>query len=537
VLVLIEGWSSFFPERVAPWRTNLASSLRAQLEGRVLPGYLATQRWAAPVGIAVGHVPAARGAGAAGATLEDWCVPQPDLERWLVGIFEVRSGAQAGHYFVPLTIALEDADEARYRRLLPAALARVRQHAATGVLADAAADEDFCRTVIDAIGAGRELDTRLGRMRCTPTSAFGELRAAHPGELSLGPAGPQGANTTVRIGDAFFLKIFRRLHADGSPAVDLARYLTEVAHFPNSPPLAGMIEYQRGDETPCALALLEGFVSNQGDGWDYTVNHLVRFLEERVTQPARPADAHGLYPALVRTLAKRTAQLHAVLAAATEPTLAPEPITAADLEAWRRVAHAALTAALKMLTDHTAQLAAGAAASAATVLARRGALLRSVAVRRSGVPRGLKIRCHGDFHLRQVLLRRNDFVITDVGAAGQSVAAQRRRCSPLADVASMLRSFAYARRMALQQCSLISANDRDRWEPQLDAWEQQTRNAFLDAYDESASGSGLYESLTQVMPLLRLFELETACADLQRALLNRPDWVGVPLRTLAGLSG
>src|SRR5690242_17421211 len=286
VLVLIEGWSSFFPERVAPWRTNLASSLRAQLEGRVLPGFLATQRWAAPVGIAVGQVPAARGAGAAGATLEDWCLPQPDLERWLVGIFEVRSGAQAGHYFVPLTIALEDADEARYRRLLPAALARVRQHAATGVLADAAADEDFCRTVIDAIGSGRELDTRLGRMRCTPTSAFGELRATHPGELSLGPAGPQGANTTLRIGDAFFLKIFRRLHADGSPAVDLARYLTEVAHFPNSPPLAGMIEYQRGHETPCTLALLEGFVSNQGDGWDYAVNHLVRFLEERVTQPA-----------------------------------------------------------------------------------------------------------------------------------------------------------------------------------------------------------------------------------------------------------
>ncbi|HET7757150.1 MAG TPA: hypothetical protein VFK87_07830, partial [Steroidobacteraceae bacterium] len=531
------GWGSFFPERVAPWRTNLASALRAQLEGRVLPGYLATQRWAAPAGVAVGQVPAARGAGAVGATLEDWCLPQPDLERWLVAIFEVRSGAQAGHYFVPLTIALEDADEARYRRLLPAALARVRQHAATGVLADAAADEDFCRMVIDAIGAGRELGTRLGRMRCAPTSAFGELHAAHPGELSLGPAGHQGANTSVRIGDAFFLKIFRRLHASSSPAVDLARYLTEVAHFPNSPPLAGMIEYQRGDEAPCTLALLEGFVSNQGDGWDYTVNHLVRFLEERVTQPARPADAHGLYLALVRTLATRTAQLHSVLAAATEPALAPEPITAADLEAWRRLAHAALGAALKMLAEHSAQLAPAAAANAATVLARRAALLRSVAVRRGAVPRGLKIRCHGDFHLRQVLLRRNDFVITDVGAAGQSVAGQRRRCSPLADVASMLRSFAYARRMALQQCSLISANDRDRWEPQLDAWEQQTRTAFLDAYDESAGDSGLYESLAQVMPLLRLFELEAACADLQRALIGRPDWVGVPLRILAALSG
>ncbi|HKF97246.1 MAG TPA: maltose alpha-D-glucosyltransferase, partial [Steroidobacteraceae bacterium] len=268
VLVLIEGWSSFFPERVAPWRTNLASALRAQLEGRVLPGYLATQRWAAPVGLVAGTAPGARGAGAAGAVLDDWCLPQPDLARWLLASFEVQSGAQAGRYFVPLTIALEDADEARYRRLLPAALARVRQHAATGVLADATADEDFCRMVIDAIGAGRELTSQHGRVRCTPTSAFGELRAAHPGELSLGPVGPQGANSsTVRIGDAFFLKLFRRLPAGGpagSPAVDLARYLTEVAHFPNTPPLAGIIEYQRGTAEPYTLAMLQGFVHNQG---------------------------------------------------------------------------------------------------------------------------------------------------------------------------------------------------------------------------------------------------------------------------------
>jgi len=103
------------------------------------------------------------------------------------------------------------------------------------------------------------------------------------------------------------------------------------------------------------------------------------------------------------------------------------------------------------------------------------------------------------------------------------------------DVASMLRSFAYARRMALQQCSLISASERERWEPQLDAWEQQTRSAFLSAYDEAARASGLYASLTEVTPLLRLFELEVACADLQRFLPVRPDWAGVPLRALAAL--
>jgi maltose alpha-D-glucosyltransferase/alpha-amylase len=190
---------------------------------------------------------------------------------------------------VPLTIALEDADEARYRRLLPAALARVRQHASTGVLADAAADEDFCRLVIESIGGGRELATQLGRVRCTPTSAFAELRAAHPGDLPLVPAGVQGTNTTVRIGDGFFLKIVRRVQPGNDAGIDVARYLTEVAHFPNSVPLAGFIEYQRAEHASSTLALLQAFVSNQGDGWDYTINHLVRFLEERVAQPAAPA--------------------------------------------------------------------------------------------------------------------------------------------------------------------------------------------------------------------------------------------------------
>jgi maltose alpha-D-glucosyltransferase / alpha-amylase len=536
VLVLIEGWSSFFAERVAPWRANLVSALRAQLEGRVVPGFLATQRWAAPAGVALGQAPAARGAGLGGATLTDWCLPQPDLERWLVAIFEIRSGAQAGEYFLPLTIALEDSDEGRHRRLLPAAIARVRQHAATGVLADAAADEDFCRVVIDAIGAGRELPTRLGRMRCTPSSAFAALRAAHPGEMPLVPAGVHGANTTVRLGDAFFLKIFRRLHSGGNAGVDIARYLTEVAHFPNTVPFAGLIEYQRGADTPGALVMLEAFVSNQGDGWDYTVNYLVRSLEERVTQPAAHADTHGLYLALVRTLATRTAQLHGVLAAALDPALAPEPITAADLDSWQRSARAAVTATLTMLEEHTAQLGPAAATLAATLLSRRDRLLHGAAAHERAVPSGLKIRCHGNYHLRQVLLRRNDFVITDVGAAGQSVAAQRRRCSPLADVGSMLRSFAYARRMALQQCSLISANERERWEPVLDAWEQHTRSVFLSAYDEVARASGLYASLTEVTPLLRLFELEGACADLQRELLGRHDWAGVPLRVLAALA-
>ena len=539
MLVLIEGWRSFFPERVAPWRAELAKSLRAQLEGRVVPGFLATQRWAAPAGAPArgAGAPAARGAGASGAALVDWVLPEAN-HRWLAAIFEVKSGAQAGQYVVPLALAFEDTDEARYRKLLPSALARVRQHAATGILADAAQDEDFCRAIIEAIGAQSEFPMHHGSMRCGPTSAFARLHAAQGAGQPVVSAGAQGGNTTVRVGDGFFLKFCRRLRPGVNPGVQIGRYLTEVARFPHSVPLAGCVEYHRSDGAVSTLALLQAFVTNQGDGWDYTVNYLVRFLEERVTHAPLPADAHGLYLALVRTLATRTAQLHAALAAATQdPELAPEPLTAADVNAQRAETRSALNAALEVLAKRAHELPPGGAADASEALARRAALLRSLGKEVARAPKALKIRCHGDYHLRQVLLKRNDFVITDFeGSPQQSAEELTERKLPFTDVAGMLRSFGYARHRALEQCLMTAPAERDAWERQLDDWERQTREVFISTYDELARDSGLYQSFEDTRPLLRLLELERACLDLQQELTSRPEWAEVPLRTLAAQS-
>ena len=537
VMVLVQGWSSFFPEHVAPWRQALASALRAQLEGRVVSGFLAAQRWAAPAGVALPGPAAARAARLSGVTLADCVMPQRDLDRWLLAIFEVAGGALSGQYFVPLAIAFEDGEEARWRKLQPAALARVRQQAAVGVLADAGADEDFCRSLIEAIAASQVWPTRHGELRCQPTSAFAALRGMQAADPVVAPPGAQGGNTTVRVGE-LFLKICRRLRPGINPGVEIGRYLTEVAHFPNCAPLAGFIEYRRGDGATCTLALLQAFVTNQGDGWDYTVNHLVRFLEERVTRVTPPADAHGLHLALMKTLATRTAQLHGALAAgSSDPAFAPEPISAEDLSAWHRATRAAATATLQMLAERAADLPGAAASHAATVLEQRAALLRSIGTAVHTAPRGVRTRCHGDYHLGQVLLKRNDFIITDFeGAPDRSVAERRGKHSPLTDVASMLRSFAYARQMALQQCPLISAPERDKWEPQLEEWEQQARRVFLASYDESACASGLYASFEEMAPLLRLFELDTALADLRHELVNRVEWAEVPLRRLAALA-
>jgi maltose alpha-D-glucosyltransferase/alpha-amylase len=355
--------------------------------------------------------------------------------------------------------------------------------------------------------------------------------------LTVTPGPGQSSNTTVRVGDQFFLKVYRKLQPGVNPELEIGRYLTEVAHFPNIVPVAGAVEYTAKDGTVMTLALLQAFVMNQGDGWDYTVNYLVRFLEDRRTGASLPEDAHGLYLALMKTLAIRTAELHVALSRpTTDPAFTPEPITAADIETWKSHALAEADKTFEILTNALAQTTAAlppeVAAHAESLLKRRALLLRRIESSATTVPKGIKTRRHGDYHLGQVLVRRNDFILVDFeGEPGRTLPERRIKHSPLTDVAGMLRSFAYARRAAVLR-GPHPGDQAGKLEPLLEKWEQETRQTFITAYDEIARASGLYESLQEMRPLLQLFEIEKALYEVRYELGNRPDWASIPLRSL-----
>jgi maltose alpha-D-glucosyltransferase/alpha-amylase len=524
VLVLSEGWKSFFPERVAAWRAGLATKLRGQLQTLVVPHFIATQRWYAGKTAPISEV-----------QLTDHGEGASPLGRWLVATFSVRSRAETSEYFVPLAIAFEDLEEARWKRLQPAAMARVRQQATVGVLADACADEDFCCAILDAVGAAGELHTDLGRMYFEHTSVYAQLRAEAGTELPASLGAAHHSNTTVKIGDAFFLKFYRKLQAGVNPELEIGRYLTEVARFPNIAPVAGAVQYERSDGALFTVALLEGFVPNQGDAWDYTVSYLVRFLEDRSSGTPLLDDDHGLYLAMMKTLATRTGQLHQALALpSADPAFDPEPITMEDVLAWRTAVLTELDATLEQLSAGLAQLPAASQADADLLLARRELLARRIRESATaGVPQGIKIRRHGDYHLGQALLKRNDFILIDFeGEPGRAVAERRAKHSPLTDVAGMLRSFAYARQSALQRFAPQTPEDGAQWEWLLKDWERQAREVFISVYDEIARVGGLYQSLEEMAPLLTLFEIEKALYELRYELGNRPDWVSIPLASL-----
>ena len=528
VLVLINGWASFFPERVAAWRSSLAAKLRSQFEERVLPQYIATQRWYAGKGAA--PIQAAR--------LTDHLEWDAGGGHWLLALFNVETKTDANRYFIPLTIAYEDGEEARWSKLQPAALAKVRQQATVGVLADAFADENFCRAIVEEIGANREIAVGRGRLQFTPTKAYSQLRGEAGGDLTSSLPRVQGSNTALRVGEKLFLKAFRRVQPGVNPELDVGRFLTEVAHYPNVVPLAGSVEYIAEDGTPYTFVMLQAFVANQGDGWEYTINYLVRFLEDRRTGGAVPPDAHGAYLGLIQTLGQRTAELHLALATPTDdPSFKAEPIAPEDIARWRDHVRKDAEQTFTLL-EQSETLPEAIRQNAAMLLGRRATMLARIDSPATDHARGLKLRHHGDYHLGQVLIQRNDFIIVDFeGEPARPVAERRVKHSPLRDVAGMLRSFAYAHQTAVQRCTFESSEDCAKYEPALAQWESETRAAFVSAYDQTAREAGLYQSFDEVRPLLELFEIEKALYELRYELRNRPEWASIPLNALLAGTG
>ena len=505
VLVLFDGWVSFFRDQVVPWRIGMAESLREGLEAEVLPKFIEAQRWYAQKGEPVGR-----------ARVKDHLVWDVGGLNWLLAFLDVRDSL----YFLSLALGWEE-DEDQVRALSATAIARVRQQANVGVMADAIADESFARHMIKAIGEKRTLNTAHGMLRFMPTSVFRDVASGEVATLTLGALHTQSTNTSVTLGERLFLKCYRRLRPGLHPELEVGRYLTEVARFKNCVPLAGAVEYVAAGSEPATLALLQQYIPNQGDAWSYTLGYLERFMESQ-----RPEENHGAFITLIQTLATRTAELHRAFAMRSgDPAFEPEPFGAQEIEEWRARVRAEAEETLRMLQRND---------RAKALVALKSVILSFIDACKAPARRTLKTRHHGDYHLGQVLLSNNDFLIIDFeGEPSRPLAEARRKHTPLRDVAGMLRSFSYAR--ASTEMREKTEPGADKLGPALEAWEAETRAAFLKAYGAASAGSGIYESFDDARGLMQLAEMEKVLYELRYELNNRPAWIHIPMQGLTAL--
>ncbi|MDD2732899.1 MAG: maltose alpha-D-glucosyltransferase [Desulfuromonadaceae bacterium] len=526
VLVLFDGWTSFFRDRVVPWRIRMAEKLRTEFEVETLPRFIATQRWYAAKGEPIKR-----------AALSDWVLWGADCSSWMMALLQVETATGRSTYFLPMALAWGDSDDEQVRALAAVTLARVRQQSEVGVLADAFAAEAFCRAVVEAIVTGSVAACTHGKLRFVSTSACAGLSEKTVAQMTMGRPKFQGSNTVVTLGDHLFLKGYRHLREGVNPEFEVGRFLTEVAHFANCVPVAGALEYIAPDGTPTSLALLQRYVENQGDGWSYTLDYLDRTFESYLaatTEP--PVDVHGAYLSLIHTLGTRTAELHMALAMRTgDPAFDPEPVVAEDFTDWKRRVSADALTTLALLEQHQDNFPAAALANSRMLLDHRQRLTQYIESCAMPVATCLKTRYHGDYHLGQVLVNKNDFIIIDFeGEPSRPFAERRMKHSSLRDVAGMLRSFDYARWCALYR-DTYTEEDRGKLVPVARRWADETREMFLRAYHEITFGSGMYGAFDEISGLIGLFEMEKALYELRYEIGNRPGWITVPLQGVLAL--
>ncbi|WP_030741461.1 hypothetical protein [Streptomyces sp. NRRL S-31] len=336
--------------------------------------------------------------------------------------------------------------------------------------------------VYDALHDPRSAHLLLERLRRPGTA--GPLRfGADPAALVPGGLPPrlldaEQSNSSIVYGDAYILKLFRRIQPGVNPDLEVpaalaaqgcARVPAPVAWFTTSAP------------RQATLGVLQPFLPDATDGWSLALGALA---------------AGDDFTAEARALGRAMAEVHLALAEAF-PSAGPgeNGRTAEAMRARLDAAAHAVPALVPFVPGLRAAFAA-------------------LATCDTGPP---VQRVHGDLHLGQVLRAGRDwFVIDFEGEPSRPLAERRAPQSPVRDVAGMLRSFDYA------------ARQRRPWRPE---WARRCREAFCAGYAARAGWDPRKKHA-----LLRAHETDRAVYEVLYEARHRPDWLPVPMAAIKRLA-
>ena len=529
------------------WDSVLAATSRDRLESINLPEFLPKQRWFASKSRKIDS-----------AQIIDWAAL--NSSHAALALVAVQSGGTSDTYLLPLALTFGDAGDELQRATAHSVIASVVSGITRGLLHDGVLDDKSCATLFALIENNVELPAQKGRIYATRGGAFQNILASSQMPLSIRRSSAEQSNTSILYGDRFILKLFRRPESGLNPDAEIGRYLTEQTAFDRIPPFAGLIEYQpTPDSESETLAMLQGFVASEGDGWKWTLEELDRYYEtcapipfpeaETIASPTPEEFSEGAVSQLARdhvgmyldsaaTLGRRTAELHLALASPTpDPQFAPEPFTAENLHNLLSDIRQRASKVFDGLKERVSQLPDEVVEIAASVLGQRRRILDIFGVLNASSLQTQRTRIHGDYHLGQVLRVKTDFVILDFeGEPARSLADRRAKQSPLKDVAGMLRSFSYAAYASLLNYTARHPEEVSRLEPWAHLWERSVASEFLRAYRHSAQGA----TFCPVEPvdfhtLLNVFLLDKALYEVLYELNSRPAWVRIPLMGITSL--
>jgi maltokinase len=365
-------------------------------------------------------------------------------------------------------------------------------------------------TVYDALAEPAEAIELLRRIESTDeiTTADGHF-SFHQFEGALphlsGPSdvrlmGVEQSNSSVVFDDKIVLKVFRKLEPGVNPELEVLRFLTWRG-FPNIAPLHGWYDYE-GPAFASTLGVAQTFLPEAIGGWELA-------LDEIWSAPEMFLERLG-------SLGTVTAQLHNCLASdAADPAFSPDEPSQEALSLLTATIDEDIERIFLRLPDDE---------RLAPITGRGQDVRERLAARAQIGVSGRVIRTHGDYHLGQTLHTPRGWVIIDFeGEPARPLPERRQKRSPLRDVASMLRSFAYV-------TSAVELLARRRAPADF---EQRARERFLEHYFGAVDPTLIPGGEAVINNLLSIYELEKAIYELRYELNNRPDWISIPVAGIA----
>lgn len=527
--------------------------VRQVLEQEILPHYLPRQRWYAGKQEKLNAINLSLLA-----VLED-SIAKAASPILFVQV-ETLSNKGKTNYFMPLGFCSDSEEISSLSQQL--AMARVRRGPRVGLLTDAFSIDNFTYSLIENLISEKTLDFESGQIRFRASEAFKNIGFVD--DIKLRRSSAEQSNSSLIIGDLAILKIIRNVQEGINPELELSQHLAAVG-YRNTPEYLGDMVYITNEGICYTQVIVQAFVHNQGDAWQWTLDRLGRALQQSNSAqiavqalPVENANPMEELAGFAAILGRRLAELHNILAMPSDKP-AFEPVLA-DQEAithWNIRITAKIQAALDILASRANWENEADAVACKQLLAMRDEILALVNNLLKHGKNHLRTRIHGDFHLGQVLVISGDVMLIDFEGEPLLTLAQRReKDSPLRDVAGALRSFSYA-------AAYLQKNNRTKQTAQQIQLRQQTLQAyleisestFLQAYcktstqiieigslglDSSAGvGSNVphqkYDIPPQFQALLHLFMLERISHEIIYEAAHRPAWLNIPLNDLIQL--
>lgn len=498
----------------------ISEKSRKLLEQELLPAYLMQRRWFQSKDEAIKNIELVSFDPLPGAGTDS-----------VFAEMTVSFDGHVDHYTLPLCVAWDDAPSHPFEA--PLALARVRQGRRVGLLTDALASPDLPLAIIRGLATRVSIPLSNGsRIICRGTSILRKIDFSEGNEIQW--PGAEQTNTTLLVGRKAIIKVFRRLIAGIHPEAEMTRFLTEQG-FEGTPALLGDIVRVDPDGNESTIAVVQQFVENQGDGWEWSRRYLERIIDEEA-MPFAPDEGSvfNQYEVFAETLGQCVGKMHGVLARrGTNARFEPRPATEPDLAKWRDQIVKEFDHALAVLQG-SENLSEDDQAAAAMLLRQRPQIVAKIdeeALKATGTS---LIRIHGDLHLGQILVAGADIKIIDFEGEPRKPLAQRRELGlPVRDIAGMLRSFDYAANYVIRGRPKMAQESDDRLNELLARFRRAAQAAFLAGYKKE-----IEPHLPPHAPgLLCVAALEKASYEAGYEAANRPDWLSVPLTGLTRIAG